>query len=160
MFRSPREGLILAAFLACCFVAAGVGAAVTTPGLDDWYVALQKPSWTPPNWVFSPVWSVLYVLMAVAAWLVWRQRGWSRAGGELSLFGGQLFLNVLWSWLFFGLRNPAAAFGEIVVLWAVIAATLVAFWRVSALAGGLLVPYFVWVSFAAILNFSIWQMNS
>lgn len=146
----------LGVFLAACSMAAGIGSWFTTPRIEGWYALLRKPDWTPPNWVFGPVWSVLYASMAVAAWLVWRRVGWSR---ELALFAGQLVLNMAWSAIFFGLRNPAAALAEILALWVMILLTAISFWRVSSVAGWLMVPYLAWVSFAAALNFAIWRMN-
>ena len=134
--------------------------AARIPRIEGWYAALTKPSWTPPGWLFGPVWTVLYLGMAVAAWLVWRQKGLSAARGALTLFGVQLGLNVAWSWLFFGLRNPGLGFVDILSLWVAIAATLVAFWWRSVLAGLLFVPYLAWVTFAAVLNYSIWQSNA
>jgi benzodiazapine receptor len=150
-------GLIV--LVTICFAAAGIGGAVTTPKIDNWYATLTKPSWNPPNWVFGPVWSALYLGMAVAAWLVWRQGGLAGAAWPLVLFGVQLVLNVLWSCLFFGLRNPFAAFVEVLALWVAIAATMVAFWLRATVAGILFVPYLAWVSFASALNFAIWRLN-
>lgn len=123
------------------------------------YAKLVRPDWAPPASVFGPVWTVLYLLMGVAAWLVWRVGGFQAARFALTLFLVQLALNALWSWLFFGWHRGALAFADIVLLWLAILATLVAFWRISLLAGVLLVPYFLWVSFAAALNYSIWQRN-
>jgi tryptophan-rich sensory protein len=142
-----------------CFAAAGIGSLVTTPQIPGWYADLAKPAWKPPNWIFGPVWSCLYLMMAVAAWLVWQQRGFAGAKLPLTLFAIQLALNSLWSVLFFGLQNPGRAVAEIVLLWMAILATLIAFWKRSKSAGGLLVPYLAWVSFAAALNVAIWQMN-
>jgi len=156
--KYPGLGLIV--LLIVCFAAAGIGGAVTTPKIDNWYATLTKPSWNPPNWIFGPVWSGLYLSMAVAAWLVWRQRGLSGAVGPLTLFGLQLVLNAAWSGLFFGLQNPGAAFVDVVALWAAIAATMVAFWLRSTVAGLLFVPYLAWVSFAAVLNLAIWRLNA
>ena len=155
--KYPWLGLVV--LVAVCFAVAGIGAAVTTPKIDNWYAALVKPSWNPPNWIFGPVWSMLYLGMAIAAWLVWRQSGLAGAVGPLSLFGVQLVLNLAWSWLFFRLQNPGAAVVDIVLLWAAIAATMVAFWRRSSLAGRRFAPYLAWVSFAAVLNFAIWRLN-
>ena len=155
--KHPWIGLIV--LLVLCFAAAGIGGAVTTSQIDGWYAALAKPSWTPPNWIFGPVWSALYLGMAVAAWLVWRQRGLAGAVMPLLLFGVQLFLNMLWSCLFFGLENPGLAFLEVLLLWIAIVGTNVAFWRRSLAAGLLLLPYLTWVSFAAVLNFAIWRLN-
>jgi translocator protein len=124
-----------------------------------WYAALEKPSWNPPSWVFGPVWTGLYLLMGLAAWLVW-DRYRSAARTALAVFVLQIVFNGLWSYLFFGLQSPALAFAGIVVLWVLIVATLVLFWRARTVAGVLLLPYLAWVSFAAALNFSIWQLNS
>lgn len=151
--------LPLAVFLAACFAAAGVGSLFTGPALDGWYATLSKPAWTPPAWVFGPVWTALYVSMAVAAWLVWRERGLSGARPQLALFGAQLVLNALWSALFFGLRSPGAALVEIFLLWCAVYAATLSFLRVAALPAALMLPYLLWVSFAALLNFAIWRMN-
>ena len=142
-----------------CFAAAAIGGLVTAPQISGWYGGLSKPAWTPPDWVFGPVWTLLYLLMAISAWLVWRQAGFAGAKLPLSLFAIQLGLNSLWSVLFFGLQDPGAASIEIVLLWAAIVATLVSFWGRSRWAGALLVPYMIWVSFAMILNIAIWKMN-
>jgi tryptophan-rich sensory protein len=155
--KHPWIGLIV--FLVVCFAAAGVGGAVTTPKISTWYATLAKPSWNPPNWIFGPVWSALYFCMAIAAWSVWRQGGFSGAKLPMALFGTQLVLNVLWSCIFFGLENPGLAFMEVLVLWAAIAATMTGFWQRSMIAGILFVPYLAWVSFASILNFMIWRLN-
>jgi tryptophan-rich sensory protein len=155
--RYPYLGLVV--FLVLCFAAAGIGGAVTTPKIATWYAALTKPSWTPPNWIFGPVWSALYFCMAIAAWLVWRQGGVSNATLPLTLFGFQLVLNVYWSCIFFGQENPCLAFVEVLLLWLAIAATMIEFWQRSRIAGILFVPYLVWVSFASVLNFTIWRLN-
>lgn len=152
------EWLVLALFLVICLGTAGVGALLTNLSVGDWYAALAKPSWNPPNWVFGPVWTALYCVMALAAWLVWRSEGWD-SRFSLFLFGVQLCLNVAWSGLFFGLRDPGLAVAEIVLLWLAILATIVVFWRTSATAAVLLMPYLAWVSFATILNATIWRMN-
>ncbi|RJP66723.1 MAG: tryptophan-rich sensory protein [Candidatus Abyssobacteria bacterium SURF_17] len=139
------------------FTAAWVGSRFM-PG--EWYEQLTKPSWTPPNWVFAPVWSVLYALMAFAAWLVWKRAGFAGALLPLALFVLQLALNATWSWLFFGLKNPGVAFGGITVLWLAILLTVLAFWNENSTAGILLIPYLAWTSFAVALNFALWRMNS
>lgn len=126
----------------------------------EWYASLQKPSWNPPGWVFGPVWTALYTMMAVAAWLVWKRGGFSAQRRARALFCAQLILNAAWTPLFFGLQQPGLAFAEIVVLWLAIAATLVAFHRVSRAAAWLLAPYLAWVSFAAALNFTLWRLNA
>jgi tryptophan-rich sensory protein len=149
----------LAIFIVVCFAAAGIGGAVTTPKIATWYATLTKPSWNPPNWIFGPVWSALYFCMAVAAWLVWRQGGFSGAKVPLTLFAVQLTLNVLWSCIFFGLEKPGLAFVEVLLLWTAIAATMIVFWQRSMIAGILFVPYLAWVSFASFLNFTIWRLN-
>ncbi len=148
--------LQLAATVGLCLLVGLVGSLVTMPNLPGWYAGLAKPTWTPPDWLFGPVWTTLYCLMGVAAWLVWRRVGWSR---PLAWFAVQLLLNAAWSWLFFGLHSPFAGLIDIVLLWAAIAATVLAFWRVSRLAAILMLPYWAWVSYAAALNFAIWQMN-
>jgi translocator protein len=155
--KHPWIGLCI--FLAVCFAAAGIGGAVTSPKINNWYMTLVKPSWNPPNWIFGPVWSALYFCMAIAAWLVWRPRGFSQSALPLSLFGVQLILNVLWSCLFFGLQRPGLAFFELLLLWTAIAATIVTFWRRSTIAGILLLPYWAWVGFAGVLNFAFWRLN-
>lgn len=138
----------------------GLSGFATARGVDTWYPTLAKPSFNPPAWVFGPTWTVLYILMGVALFLVWRQ-GLDTPGVRLALivFAVQLVLNALWSILFFGMQSPAWAFAEILVLWLAIVATLWAFWRVAPAAGWLLVPYLAWVSFAAVLNGSIWILN-
>ena len=133
----------------------GLGAADAGP----FYGQLVRPSWAPPGWLFGPVWSVLYTLMGVAAWLVWKRAGLAGARAALILFVTQLVANALWSWLFFAWHIGAAAFAEVLVLWLLIVATIRAFWRLRRLAAVLLVPYLGWVSFAAILTFSVWQRN-
>jgi benzodiazapine receptor len=155
--RTRWIGLI--GFLAICLGAGGLGAVATTPEIDGWYKTLAKPEWNPPDWIFGPVWTTLYILMAIAAWLVWKPAGVKAAQMPLSLFGLQLVLNVVWSWIFFGLHQPGWAFAEIAVLWLAIMATTVAFFRRSKIAGWLLTPYLAWVSFASVLNFAIWRMN-
>ena len=128
-----------------------------TPG--EWYAQLQKPSWNPPPWVFGPVWTVLYAMMAVAAWLVWRRGGFAAHRTALSLFLLQLLFNALWSPLFFGLHWPGLALLDLVLLWLSLLAALVAFWRAQTLAGVLLVPYLAWVTFAGVLNLALWRLN-
>lgn len=125
----------------------------------EWYAALAKPSWTPPSFVFAPVWSILYVLMGLAAWLVWRRAGFFGAGAAFGLFLFQLFLNALWSYLFFGLHRPDFAFSDIVALWLVILVNTIAFWKISTPAGLLMLPYLAWVSFAGVLNLQLWRLN-
>jgi len=158
MKSGAKKWGMLALFILICFTAAGLGSLATSTSVGSWYQSLRRPAWNPPDWVFGPVWSSLYLCMAVAAWLVWRSgsEGTRRA---LVLFGIQLGLNVLWSVIFFGLRMPGQAFGEVVALWAAILITTAAFWRISAAAGILFVPYLAWVSFAACLNYAVWALN-
>ncbi len=155
-----RQVVGLALLVLICFAAAGVGGLLTRPAIENWYSILRKPAWTPPNWIFGPVWSALYLAMAVAAWLVWRKAGLSAAKLALALFGLQLLFNVAWSAIFFGLRMPGPAFAEIMILCLLILATTVAFWAISRLAGALMVSYLLWVSFATALNFAIWRLNA
>jgi translocator protein len=136
---------------------AGAFGSLFQPG--QWFAELAKPTWNPPSWVFGPVWTTLYILMGVAAWLVWR-RGGPIARGALTLFVVQLVFNAAWSWLFFGLQSPGLAFLDIILLWLLIIVTTIAFWRVRMAAGVLLLPYLAWVTFATALNFAIWRMNS
>ena len=153
-----KQILGLVGWLLLSFVAAAIGA-VASVQAADFYQQLAQPSWAPPSSVFGPVWSVLYALMGIAAWLAWREGGWRRQRGVLALFVLQLAVNALWSWLFFGWHRGALAFADIVLLWLLIVATLIGFWRVRPLAGALLLPYLGWVSFASALNFAVWQLN-
>jgi benzodiazapine receptor len=127
--------------------------------VDEWYTSLTKPPWNPPNWLFGPVWSILYLLMAVSVWLVWRKEGISGAILPLSVFLIQLILNAAWSWLFFGLYEPVLAFIEILGLWLAIFVNIILFWRISSISGILLLPYLAWVTFAAFLNYTLWRLN-
>ena len=160
MSSRPNDYLLLGASLILCIVAAVVGGIVTAASVQTWYQTIQKPSWNPPDGLFGPVWTILYLLMAVALWRVWRL-GWGESGVRLAvtLFVLQLGLNVLWSFVFFGLRQPGWAFLEIVVLWGFILATLISFYRLERLAGVLLVPYLAWVTFATVLNGAVWRLN-
>ncbi|MFH0963177.1 MAG: TspO/MBR family protein [Planctomycetota bacterium] len=138
-------------------VAAAVAGAHFSPG--SWYVGLSKPSWTPPSWLFGPIWSALYVCIAVSGWLVWK-RSSPRVTSALVLWAAQLLLNAAWSWLFFGLHRPDLAFGEILFLLGAIMGFVLIAYRVSPLASGLFVPYGLWVLFASALNFAIWRLNN
>ena len=151
--------LVLLAFVILVAVASATASSVTLPQIGGWYAGLEKPWFNPPNWLFGPVWSALYAMMAIAGWLIWRERGLKGARGALALFGLQLGLNILWSLIFFGLESPGAAFVEIAALWLAVAATLVAFRRIKPLAGWLFVPYLLWVSYAAVLNGAVWWLN-
>lgn len=154
---TAAQVLGLIGWLAVAFATAAVGAAASIQAAT-FYAQLARPSWAPPGGVFAPVWTLLYTLMAVAAWLVWREGG-KRTRIPLALFVIQLAANALWSWLFFGWHRGALAFAEVLVLLLLIAATLAAFWRVRALAGILLVPYLAWVAFASALTGSVWLAN-
>jgi benzodiazapine receptor len=151
-------GLVVA--IGACFAVAALGSAMTIPSIGTWYATLSKPSWNPPNWIFGPVWSALYLVMAVAAWMVWRKSGLSAALGPLALFALQLALNCAWSGLFFALHKPWLAFADIAVLWLAIVATMISFARVSLFGSVLLAPYLLWVTYAGILNFTVAKMNS
>jgi benzodiazapine receptor len=153
-----KQILGLIGWLVICFSASAVGAAASIQA-KTFYGHLEQPAWSPPSWLFGPVWTVLFAMMAIAAWLVWRSGGFRANRIALSLFLGQLVLNALWSWLFFVGHLGASALMDIVLLMLLITASLVLFWRVRPLAGALLIPYLLWVSFAAVLNFSLWQLN-
>jgi benzodiazapine receptor len=148
----------LAAWIALCLCTGAVGA-VAAAQARTFYAALDRPSWSPPGWVFGPVWTTLFVLMGTGAWTVWRERGWSGAQTALALFCMQLVLNALWSWLFFAWHRGGLAFAEVLLLALSIAATMVAFGQVRTAAALLLLPYLAWVSFASVLNYSLWRRN-
>ncbi|MCY7309020.1 MAG: tryptophan-rich sensory protein [Rhodoferax sp.] len=154
----PKQIIGLFVWLAISFVASGVGA-VASMRAAPFYGQLMQPSWAPPPSIFGPVWTILYILMGIAAWLVWRTGGFRANRASLSLFLLQLAVNSLWTWLFFAWNQGALAFADIVLLWLLVLATLVSFWRIRPLAGALLIPYLLWVSFAGALNFSLWQLN-
>lgn len=156
----PKDKQIIgfAAWLVVSFTAAGIGGAASIQA-GPFYTQLIRPEWAPPPNLFGPVWTILYVLMGIAAWLVWRAGGFRAARTALTLFLVQLAVNALWSWLFFGWHLGGLAFADIVLLWVLIVATLVAFWRARPWAGALLIPYLLWVSFASVLNYSVWQLN-
>jgi benzodiazapine receptor len=157
-FRPMTNLLTLPLFVALCLGVGFAGARVNRSALIDWYPSLRKPSWNPPNWVFAPVWTTLYLMMAVAAWRVWcRQNGDS---WPMTVFALQLGLNFGWSYLFFGWHRPWLALAEIVALWAAIVATMMAFHPVDPVATALLWPYLLWVTFAAALNYAIARLNS
>ena len=147
----------LVCFIAACFLAAFTGA-LFRPG--EWYERLKKPSWRPSNRLFAPVWTVLYLMIAVAGWLIWRKAGFAGAGLPLAVYALQLILNAAWSPLFFGLRRPDLGFVDIVLVWISIIATIVLFYPIDVVAAMLLVPYLAWVTFATALNFFVWRLNS
>ncbi len=151
-----KRYLGLLGWITACFTAAAIGA-YFEPG--QWYESLNKPAWTPPNWVFPIVWPILYFMMAVSAWIIWKDHGFRQAREELRWFGIQLVLNGAWSWLFFGEHLIGTALGEILLLWVAILFTVMLFWEKSQTAGWLLLPYLVWVSYASVLNYTIFQIN-
>lgn len=155
------EVLKLVTSVVVCQLAGLIGSVFTASSVSTWYAALRKPSFTPPGWVFGPVWISLYAMMGVAAYLIWRSGVSHREVRiALTLFVAQLIVNAFWSAMFFGLKSPLAGLVDISVLWVLILLTIFYFLKVSTTAGLLLVPYVLWVSFAAILNYSIWAMNS
>ena len=157
-YSLPGQVAGLIGWLAASFVTSAIGAAASIRA-GSFYAALVRPEWAPPGWIFGPVWITLYALMGIAAWLVWRRAGFRGARIALTLFLAQLVLNAAWSWLFFGWQLGGLAFLNILVLLALIAAMLGAFWRKSRLAAALIVPYLLWVGFASVLNYSVWQLN-
>lgn len=166
-----------------CELAGIVGSVFTTPEIKGWYAGLEKPSFSPPNWIFGPVWTILFILMGISLYLVWAEKWQAKDSGRMQkikawniysqklwqgqwskiniilIFALQLILNIVWSFLFFGMHSPQLAFFEILMLWFTILFTILNFYRVSKLAAYLLVPYIFWVSFAAILNYFIWMLN-
>lgn len=158
--RESTRWIGLVIFVAVCLGAGGLGAVATTPEIEGWYKTIEKPTWNPPDYVFGPVWTTLYLMMAIAAWLVWKPAGLKAAAVPLTLFAVQLVLNIAWSWIFFGMHELGWAFAEIIILWLAIVATTAAFFKRSKGAGWLMVPYLAWVSFASVLNFAIWRLNA
>jgi translocator protein len=155
---NAQPWLVLIIFFAICLGAGGVGSIFTARAVREWYPRLRKPVGTPPSWVFGPVWTTLYVLMAISAWLVWREyRGGARAA--LLIFFAQLALNVAWSAIFFGSRMPGVAFAEVLLLWFAIAFNIFVFYLLMPAAALLLLPYWAWVTYASYLNFGIWRLN-
>lgn len=150
---------LIASIMLCQF-AGIIGSVFTMPAIGGWYSTIQKPFFTPPNWVFAPVWTTLFLLMGISLFLVW-EKGLVEKKSQVAVgvFGFQLVLNVLWSVLFFGLQNPFLAFIEIVFLWLSILATIILFYRISKKAGILLIPYLLWVCLATFLNYSVWILN-
>ncbi len=154
-----RAILGLLAWLVLVFAAAWIGSSATMPEIKGWYTTIQKPPFNPPDWIFGPVWTTLFALMAISAWIIWRPAGFRGAAVPLAVFFLQLALNTLWSILFFGQHAIGAAFVDIVLLWVAIALLIVLFYRRHRLAGLLQVPYLAWVSFASVLNYEIWRLN-
>ena len=148
-----RSSLMLISLIVVTFLAPSLGM-ISPPG--EWYASLNSPSWNPPAWLFGPVWTMLYLMMATAAWLVWKRCGWGKA---LGFYGIQLVLNAAWSPIFFAVHQPGRALVDIIAMWVAILVTMVAFFRVSKAAGWLMVPYLGWVSFALVLNYVLWRIN-
>jgi len=159
--KNVHESIKLIVSITICLFAGFLGSFFTIPAIPTWYATLTKPSFAPPNWLFFPVWTTLFVMMGISLYLVWR-RGLEgqQVKNALVIFAVQLILNVLWSAAFFGLRSPLSGLIEISILWISIAFTIMIFMKISRTAGLLLIPYIIWVSFAAILNFMIWRLNS
>jgi benzodiazapine receptor len=157
--QHPRRGewIGLGAFLALCLGVSALGGLATASSVGTWYQALQKPAFNPPNWVFAPVWTTLYVMIAVSGWRVWRLR--RLAGAAIAAYAAQLALNLAWSLLFFGGRLIGVAFAEILLLFAAILLNIAIFWRADRAAALLLVPYAAWVAFASVLNLALWRLN-
>ena len=150
----------LLAWIIICLAVGFIGSIFTIPSIPTWFAGLNKPPFSPPNWIFSPVWTTLFILMGISAWLIW-EKGISNkeVRSAIMIFAAQLVLNMLWSILFFGLKSPLSAFLEIIVLWLFILATILSFYKISKPAAWLLIPYILWVSFASVLNLSIWLIN-
>ena len=153
-----RQTLGLIGWLALTFTAAAIGSIASTES-GVFFQQLNRPVWAPPAWLFAPAWTVLYILMGISAWLVWRDLGFRAARRALSLFIFQLAANAIWTWIFFVWKQGALAFIEILILLALIISTVIAFWRLRPLAGILLLPYLAWVTFASALTFTIWRLN-
>lgn len=153
-----KDAAGLAGWIALCFAAAAAGGAATAAA-PSFYGELARPSWAPPAWIFGPVWSVLYLMMAFSAWMAWRERAFSEAPAAFGLFFAQLGANALWSWMFFFWRRGALAFTEILLLLVLLAATMEQFRRIRPAAALLLVPYLAWTTFAAVLAYSVWRLN-
>ena len=160
MPQRRSKGLIaLISSIAIALSAGGIGGLATASSVSTWYAGLNKPAFNPPNAVFGPVWTTLYVLMALAAWRVWRAGPVGGRRAALTLYAVQLALNLAWSFIFFGLRQPGFALGEVVLLLASVVATAALFWRIDRLAGLMMIPYAAWVTFASLLNFEVWRLN-
>ena len=160
MHPDRKQWPALAALLALCLTVGLIGGYATAQSLDGWYLAINRPNWTPPSWIFAPVWTALDVIMAVAAWLVWK-RDVHFTGVRLALvfFFVQLLFNCLWPFIFFTANAIGWALVDIVLMWIALGFTTLAFFGISRLAGALLLPYLAWTSFAAFLNYAIWRMN-
>jgi len=152
-----KKIILLIVSIIICQGAGFIGSIFTTPKIGSWFAGLIKPSFNPPNWIFAPVWTSLFLLMGIALFLVIQGKPLPKFA--LIAFVVQLILNILWSYLFFGLQNPMIAFMEIIILWLAILTTIYLFWPINKTAAYLLIPYIAWVSFASVLNFSLWRLN-
>jgi len=158
--HTGRESALgLAGFLLLCFLVSALGGWVTSTSVGTWYQTLEKPAFNPPDWVFAPVWTTLFVMIAVAGWRVWRKCGFAQAKGAFTAYFVQLLLNLAWSYLFFGAQNVGLALAEIIPLLIAIVVTAILFARTDRIAAALFVPYAAWVSFATLLTGSIWLLN-
>lgn len=155
-----RDLLGLVAFIILCLAVSAGGGAITATSVDNWYQALEKPPFNPPDWLFAPVWTALYIMMGIAAWRIWRHRSFEVTRRALTVFGMQLGLNLAWSFLFFGLQRIDLALIEIIILLIAIVTNTIMFWRIDSFAGLLFVPYAVWVTYATLLNASLWLLNA
>ena len=157
--KASRDLVGLFAFIFFCLVVSGIGGAITASSVETWYQALEKPTFNPPDWVFAPVWTLLYIIMGTAAWRVWRFRSFEATSKALGLFALQLGFNLTWSFLFFGLQRIDLALVDIIILLVVIIVNAIMFWRIDRLAGLMFLPYIAWVTYATILNSSLWLLN-
>jgi tryptophan-rich sensory protein len=154
-----NKWLMLVVFVGICLLVGFIGGYSTRHAIETWYAGLTKPSWNPPNWVFGPVWTILYILMGIAAWYVWRAPQSPARSLALWIFGIQLFLNFIWTPLFFGMHAVGWAAVDIVFLWLGISGFIFASWRVNPTAAVLFIPYWAWVTYASTLNIAIWRLN-
>lgn len=159
MESGSNPWLVLAGFLAACFLVAGVAGYATAEAIPTWYAGLAKPGFTPPDQVFAPVWTILYALMGIAAWLIWRTPNAPERRRALALFWTQLLLNFAWSWIFFHQHLIFAAALEVVILWLAVFFMTMAYWRVRTAAAWMMLPYLCWLTFASALNWGIWHAN-
>jgi translocator protein len=159
MNKTNKKNLIIIPAILAPLIVGFLGSLLTTPAIDGWYKIINKPSFNPPNWIFSPVWTLLFILMGISLFLILKKPKSHYRKKAIIVFSLQLALNLFWSFLFFFLKSPNLAFLEIIILWFFILATILYFWRLSRLAAYLLIPYLSWVSFASILNYYIWRLN-
>ena len=157
MFKKSILPLLISILIVFSF--GFIGSFFTTSSITNWYAFINKPLFSPPNWIFGPVWTLLYILMGISAFLIWKKRDNLKTKQAFIFYGIQLILNALWSIIFFGMHNPGLAFLEIIILWLFILITLIKFYKINKIAGLLFIPYLLWVSFASILNYAIWMLN-